>query len=297
MRRGGLDVGGCRDRCATGAPGQVRHRRGGARCPSSGCRGPVAGSGGARAGTVPSPGTCAPPCRGRRWPSGRRPLPSPRAPRTARACRCSGRGCRSPSRPPTPGRAGGLGRAGRVSCAGSTGPDPDPRHRAPDERACGTSARTSRCSPRSRSPGRGCRVGVGHPRTLEVHLLPGLALTDGHPSSRSRPEPGTTRSAWAGSGWPGRCRTRAPGAVGGSIEWDPAGAGRAAGRRRRSPALVWLAVGRSLRMVAPVETRPGGGSWPWTWAADGCWPHRRRGGRCWSAVGGCASGRPRRRAG
>ena len=62
------------------------------------------------------------------------------------------------------------------------------------------------------------------------------------------------RSASAGSGCAGRSADSAKPAdtVAGVIEWDPQGLAEllSAGNR---PALVWLSVGISLRLVAPVE--------------------------------------------
>ena len=91
--------------------------------------------------------------------------------------------------------------------------------------------------------------------TLDVTLLPGLALTDG-----------TELAVAAGAGdravrvgrfrrAPGVSDT-SPGAVGGAIEWDPQALAELKGAGGL-PALVWLAVGRSLRMAAPVEIDPG----------------------------------------
>ena len=131
--------------------------------------------------------------------------------------------------------------------------------------------------------------------TLDVTLLPGLALTDG-----------TELAVAAGAGdravRVGRfrltrraCRTRHPGQSG----------ERSSGTRRRWPssrAPAGCPPSSGSRWGAPCGWPPRwrstrGGSWPWIRPARGCWPHRGRGGPCSSLVGPCASGRPRRRAG
>ena len=89
---------------------------------------------------------------------------------------------------------------------------------------------------------------------VEVRLMPGLVLTDG-----------SELSVAAGAGdhvvQVGRFRmaegdAEPPGTLMGVIEWD----GTALSALRRTgaaPALVWLAVGRSQRLVAPVELDAG----------------------------------------
>jgi glycosyltransferase involved in cell wall biosynthesis len=91
--------------------------------------------------------------------------------------------------------------------------------------------------------------------TLDVTLLPGLALTDGTELAVAAGagdlavRVGLFRLAPGGS-------DPSPGAVGGAILWDPEALAELKGAGG-PPALVWLAVGRSLRLAAPVEIDPG----------------------------------------
>ncbi len=106
---------------------------------------------------------------------------------------------------------------------------------------------------------------------VDLRLLPGLTLTAdsvlavGAGAGEHSVLVGEFRVAGANGSAP-----RGPGNVSGVIDWDAHGLTRlrAAGA---APALVWLAVGRSLRTFAPVDIEPGrvlavdaGG--PWTLA-------------------------------
>jgi hypothetical protein len=91
--------------------------------------------------------------------------------------------------------------------------------------------------------------------TLDVTLLPGLALTEGSElavaagAGDREVRVGRFQLAPRGS-------DTSPGTVAGTIEWDPQALAELKGAGGL-PALVWLAVGRSLRMAAPVEIDPG----------------------------------------
>jgi glycosyltransferase involved in cell wall biosynthesis len=91
--------------------------------------------------------------------------------------------------------------------------------------------------------------------TLDLTLLPGLALTDDSELAVAAGagdrvvRVGRFRLAPGGS-------DTSPGAVAGAIEWDPQALAELRGAGGL-PALVWLAVGRSLRIAVPVEVDPG----------------------------------------
>ncbi len=92
---------------------------------------------------------------------------------------------------------------------------------------------------------------------VALDLLPGLDLTDD-----------SVLAVAAGAGDravrvgrlhvapPAAGSARTPGVVGGVIEWDAAALAELR-RTGPTPAVVWLAVGRSLRMVGPVNLAPG----------------------------------------
>jgi hypothetical protein len=88
---------------------------------------------------------------------------------------------------------------------------------------------------------------------LEVHLLPGLVL-------RAESELSVAAGAGDHTVRVGRFRlaggeadsAKPANAVQGVIEWDAQGLADLL-RTGAAPALVWVAVGRSLRLVAPVE--------------------------------------------
>ena len=95
---------------------------------------------------------------------------------------------------------------------------------------------------------------------VELQLLPGLALTGDSELSVAAGagdhavRVGRFRFA-GGAGGAGGAGTPGVG-VAGVIAWDPQGLAELR-RAGAAPALVWLAVGRSLRLVAPLELDPG----------------------------------------